>query len=171
MNKFIDVVKGNDYSKLVDYVSTINIEQVVKEFKTLSPLWYMKKSNEKFNEYVFTFLIDVCEADIDTKNEDGQTLLIYCIEKGYTNMIDMLISNDCDLNLQDNVGMSALHYAVYNLDVNTVKLLLLSEIDVSLKDNCKQTALDYIINGAHHQFIDDPESKRATCFKLISTTR
>ena len=173
MNKFIDVIKKNDYTSLIDFGTNCKISYIIDDFvkSKKSPLWYMVKNDKEFNEYIFTYLIDVYEAELDTKNEDGQTLLMYCIEKGYTNMIDMLISNDCDLDLQDNVGMSALHYAVYNLDVNTVKLLLLSEIDVSLKDNCKQTALDYVINGAHHQFIDEPESKRATCFKLISTTR
>jgi hypothetical protein len=92
---------------------------------------------------------------------------MYCIEKGYLNMIDMLISHDCDIDVQDNVGMTALHYAVYNLDSNLVNLLLLSGIEVKLKDNCDQTALDYLNNNFYHQHIEDALSKKKECLASI----
>ena len=159
MDEVIRLIRKNDYILLLDYgVNDTLIDDFIKHRK--SPLWYMVKNDKEFNEFIFTYLIDVYEADIDTKNEDGQTLLMYCIEKGYLNMIDMLISNDCDINLQDNVGMSALHYAVYNLDSNLVRLLLLSGINVKIKDNCGQTALDYLRNNFYHQHIEDPGKKR-----------
>ncbi len=169
MDELIRVIRKNDYTELIDYGSEIKISYVVEEFtkSKKSPLWYMVKNDKQFSEYVFTYLVDVFEADLDTKNEEGQTLLMYCIEKGYLNMIDMLVSNDCDLNLQDNVGMSALHYAVYNLDSNLVRLLLLSGIDIDLKDNCNQTALDYLSNNFHHQHIDEQGKNRYECYDSI----
>ena len=169
MDELIRVIRNNDYNDLIDYGSEINISYIVKDFTKAkkSPLWYMVKIDKQFSEYIFTYLVDVFEADLDTKNEDGQTLLMYCIEKGYLNMIDMLVSNDCDLNLQDNVGMSALHYAVYNLDSALVRLLLLTGIDVDLKDNCGQTALDYISNNFHHQHIDEPGKNKYECYESI----
>ena len=166
MDEVIRLIRKNDYMLLLDFgVNDSLIEDFVKSKK--SPVWYMVKNDKEFNEFIFTYLIDVYEADIDTKNEDGQTLLMYCIEKGYLNMIDMLISNNCDINLQDNVGMSALHYAVYNLDSNLVRLLLLSGIDVKIKDNCGQTALDYLRNSFYHQHIEDPGKKRYECYDAI----
>jgi ankyrin repeat protein len=166
MDEVIRLIRKNDYILLIDYgVNDTLIGDFIKHRK--SPLWYMVKNDKEFNEFIFTYLIDVYEADIDTKNEDGQTLLMYCIEKGYLNMIDMLISNDCDINLQDNVGMSALHYAVYNLDSNLVRLLLLSGIDVKIKDNCGQTALDYLRNNFYHQHIEEPGKKRYECYDAI----
>ena len=169
MYELIRVIRKNDYTSLIDFVSEVNIQYIIDDFVKAkkSPLFYMVKNDKQFSEYIFTYLVDVFEADIDNKNEDGQTLLMYCIEKGYLNMIDMLVSNDCDLNLQDNVGMSALHYAVYNLDSNLVRLLLLSGIDIKLKDNCGQTALDYLKNNFYHQHIDDPDKKKYECYDTI----
>ena len=169
MDELIRVIKKNDYTSLIDFGSEVNIQYIIDDFVKAkkSPLWYMVKNDKQFSEYVFTYLVDVFEADLDTKNEDGQTLLMYCIEKGYLNMIDMLISNDCDMDLQDNVGMSALHYAVYNLDSNLVRLLLLSEIDVNLKDNCEQTAVDYLRNNFYHQHVNEPGRKRYECYDAI----
>ncbi len=169
MDELIKVIRKNDYTELIDYCSEINISYIVEEFtkSKKSPLFYMVKNDKQFSEYIFTYLIDVLEADLDIKNEEGQTLLMYCIEKGYLNMIDMLISNDCDIDLQDNVGMSALHYAVYNLDSNLVRLLLISGIDATLKDNCEQTALDYLRNNFHHQHVDEPGRKRYECYDTI----
>ncbi len=169
MDEFIRVIKKNDYTSLIDFGAENSVSDIIEDFikSKKSPVWYMVKNDKEFNEFIFTYLIDVYEADIDTKNEDGQTLLMYCIEKGYLNMIDMLISNDCDINLQDNVGMSALHYAVYNLDSNLVRLLLLSGIDVNLTDNCGQTALDYLRNSFYHQHIEDPGKKRYECYDAI----
>ena len=169
MDKLIRVIKKNDYESLIDFGAENSVSDIIEKFTKAkkSPLFYMVKNDKEFNVYIFSYLIDVYEANIDTKNEEGQTLLMYCIEKGYLNMIDMLISNDCDINLQDNVGMSALHYAVYNLDSNLVRLLLLSEIDIDLKDNCGQTALDYLKNNFYHQHIDDPDKKKYECYDTI----
>ena len=169
MDELIRIIKYNDYTSLIDYGAEKSISDIIEYFvkSKKSPLWYIVKNDKQFDEYIFTYLIDVLEADINIKNQDGQTLLMYCIEKGYLSMIDMLISNDCDVNLQDNVGMSALHYTVYNLDSNLVKLLLLSGIDVKLKDNCGQTALDYLKNNFYHQHIEDPDKKRYECYDTI----
>lgn len=169
MDELIRVIKKNDYASLIDFGAENSVSDIIEEFtkSKKSPLWYSVKKDKQFNEYIFTYLIDVFEADIDNKNEDGQTLLMYCIEKGFLNMIDMLISNDCDINLQDNAGMSALHYAVYNLDSNLVRLLLLSDIDISLKDNCGQTGLDYLRNNFYHQHVNEPGRKRYECYDAI----
>ncbi len=171
MEEFIRVIRSNNYISIIDFGANCKISYIIDEFyKTKSPLWYMVKNDTHFNEYIFTYLMDVYEADIDSRNEDGQTLLMYCIEKGYFNMIDMLISNDCDVSLQDNVGMSALHYAVYNLDSNIIKLLLLSDIDITLKDNCGETALDYLKNNFYYQHIEDALKKKKECLKALTAS-
>jgi ankyrin repeat protein len=169
MDEFIRAIKKNDYISIIDYGAENSISDVIEYFvkKKQSPVSYMVKNDKEFNEAIFCYLIDVYEANIDSKNEEGQSLLMYCIEKGYLNMIDMLISHDCDIDVQDNVGMTALHYAVYNLDSNLVNLLLLSGIEVKLKDNCDQTALDYLNNNFYHQHNEDALSKKKECLKSI----
>ena len=99
----------------------------------LTPIWYMYKNNDSFNENILTMLVDN-GVIIDYPNKDQQTLLMYCIEKGYTKMAISLIKNDCELNYVDKAGMSALHYAVYNLDYEMIETLIECGIDINIPD-------------------------------------
>jgi ankyrin repeat protein len=169
---------------VIEIVSALNRNDILElkrlirdyEFKTyvnipykknaLTPIWYIKKNNSEFNEQILDILVDN-DAIIDILNHEDQTLLMYCIERGYNRMAYSLLRNGCIVDIQDNSGMTALHYAVYNLDVDMVKILLKCEIDKNIKDNTGCTALDYIINGVNHQHIDDVKRKRRECFNIL----
>lgn len=162
MEELIESIKRNDY---IGITEIDNLENLIKD-SIISPLWYMQKSDKYFNESIFTLLVE-CGADLDCRNNDGQTLLMYCIEKGYNSIVYMLISNDCNLNIQDKTKMSALHYAVYNLDYDLVKILVTCGIDTSLKDNCGHTATQYLLNNFNHQHIENEVVKRRKCLKIL----
>ena len=162
MEELIEAIKRNDYTAVLE---VDNIEDVIKK-SLISPLWYMQKSDKYFNEAIFTLLVE-SGVDLDCKNNDGQTLLMYSIERGYNRMTEMLISNVCDLDLQDKTKMSALHYAVYNLDYELVKLLITCGIDTSLKDNCGHTARQYLLNNFNHQHVENEIEKRKKCLKAV----
>lgn len=158
-----DVLEVFNLSKEKEFKSIINIP--IKE-NMLTPIWYMKKNDKYFQEGIFNILVKN-NAILDFTNEYNQTLLMYCIERGYTKMAYALLKNDCEVDLQDKCGMSALHYAVYNLDVDMVEVLLTAEINISLKDNTGSTALDYVKNNLHHQHIDNMVQKKKKCFELL----
>jgi hypothetical protein len=167
--ELINALQKNDVFEITrlgrhqDFKMIINIPH--KEHM-LRPIWYMKKSDKAFDENILKILI-ANNAILDFKNRDEQTLLMYCIERGYTKMSYSLISNDCELDSQDKCGMTALHYAVFNLDVDMVEALLQAEIDSTIKDNTGSTALDYVKNNVHHQIIEDVYEKRKKCFYLL----
>ena len=165
MNELIEAIKRNDYTAIIEVGETHNIEDIIIKAK-ISPLWYMPKNDSLFNEGIFTLLVDY-GADLDNKNNEGQTLLMYCIEKGYRNIVDMIISNDCNLELQDKSKMTALHYAVYNLDYELIRLLVTCDIDTSIKDNCGHTATQYLLNKFNHQHVENAPEKRKKCLEIL----
>jgi ankyrin repeat protein len=166
----IDLIKAlhnNDYHELQRLSLQENFEDLlnIPHDKKLVPIWYMKKEDTWFRTDIFKLLVDH-NAILDFTNEHGQTLLMYCIERGFNEMARALIENDCDLNSQDDAGMSALHYAVYNLDCDMVKILLMCDINKKLKDNCGKTARFYLLNDIRHQLTD--KNKKKECLKLFN---
>lgn len=168
----IDIVKAvynNNVEKLIALSSSPSFKTVVNTSytsnKKVYPIWTMKKDNTYFNKDILGILVEN-DASLDCVNEHGQTLLMYCIEREYTNAAKALIEYDCNINIQDTAGMTALHYSVYNLDVELTSLLLMCDIDKECKDNCGQTAHDYIINDIRHQHIDNITIKKEKC-KLL----
>ena len=159
-----DVLEVSRLGRHQDFKMIINIPH--KE-NMLTPIWYMKKTNKSFDENILNILIEN-DAILDFTNKDEQSLLMFCIERGYNKMAYALLRNDCNVNLQDKCGMTALHYAVYNLDVEMVEILLQCEIEVNIKDNTGSTALDYVKNNLHHQIIEGIYQKRKKCVELIS---
>ena len=158
-----DVLEISRLGRHQDFKMIVNIPH--KE-NMLTPIWYMKKSDKTFEENILNILIEN-DAILDFTNKDEQSLLMYCIERGYNKMSYALLRNDCNVDIQDKCGMTALHYAVYNLDVEMVELLLQCEIDVDIKDNTGSTALDYLKNNLHHQIIDNIVQKKKKCFELL----
>jgi len=160
-----DILEVSRLGRHQDFKMIINVPH--KE-NMLTPIWYMKKTDKHFEENILNILIEN-DAILDFTNKDEQTLLMFCIERGYTKMAYALLRNDCNVDLQDKCGMTALHYAVYNLDVEMVELLLQCEINVDIKDNTGSTALDYLRNNLHHQIIDDVVQKKKKCLDLLSS--
>ena len=77
-------------------------------FQFLKTLINEGESN-KFKEY-FSFVSE--KLDINTKDEDGNTLLILCAKNGLINLASLLLENGADVNKQNNKGNTALHYAI-----------------------------------------------------------
>jgi hypothetical protein len=77
-------------------------------FQFLKTLINEGESN-KFKEY-FSFVSE--KIDINTKDEDGNTLLILCAKNGLINLASLLLENGADVNKQNNKGNTALHYAI-----------------------------------------------------------
>ena len=159
-----DLLEVSRLGRHQDFKMIINIPH--KE-NMLTPIWYMKKTDKRFEENILNILIEN-DAILDFTNKDEQSLLMFCIERGYNKMAYALLKNDCNIDLQDKCGMTALHYAVYNLDFEMIEILLQCEITTKIKDNTGSTAIDYLRNNLHHQIIDNIDEKKKKCFELLS---
>ena len=112
--KVIQYLKYNPYVSMrkimrdnsIKYLKDNGIED--DPFQFLKTLINEGESN-KFKEY-FSFVSE--KLDINTKDEDGNTLLILCAKNGLINLSSFLLENSADVNKQNNKGNTALHYAI-----------------------------------------------------------
>ena len=112
--KVIQYLKYNPYVSMrkimrdnsTKYLKDNGIED--DPFQFLKTLINEGESN-KFKEY-FSFVSE--KLDINTKDEDGNTLLILCAKNGLINLSSLLLENGADVNKMNNKGNTALHYAI-----------------------------------------------------------
>jgi len=171
-SKLIKSLQTNDISELKRISKKDNFKDIVNELSHiyLTPIWYMKKDNLSFSKDAFNILVDNA-AYLEHTNDYGQTLLMYCIEKGYTNMAIELLKADCNVDTRDRAGMTALHYAVYNLDIEIVKMLIECDINIDIEDNEGYTSYDYLLIRLNHQHVIEPNKKRKEIIKIIDSVQ
>ena len=107
-------------------------------------------------------LVDLCEdgdlegvkaalqrgADVNTKNEEGLTGLMWAVWKNHNSLVELLLKTpNIDVNQNDTLGWCALHWAekaknheglklllnVPNIDVNIVNILGGSALQLAVK--------------------------------------
>ena len=82
------------------------------------------------------------KANINAKDRDGWTALIWASCKGDLEITKLLVENGADIDAKDNEGWSALMEASYEGHLKVVKYLVEKGIDrVNVKDNDGWTAL------------------------------
>lgn len=74
-------------------------------------------------------------ADVNAKNNLGQSKLLVAVIKGNVNVAKFLINAGCDLNSQDFLRNNALHYAAESKNDDLMRLLLNSVGSFLTKDN------------------------------------
>ena len=84
-------------------------------------------------------------ADVNFKDEDGNTSLIIASRYGFSEIIKVLILNNADINLRNNNGNSSLNIASLYCHYDIVKVLLLNGADVNIKNNDGYTSLMSLI--------------------------
>ena len=83
--------------------------------------------------------------DVNMKDNDGKTALMYAVDRGDYNTVKLLLDNGADVNMKYNYGRTALMYAVDRGDYNTIKLLLDNGADVNMQNKYGRTALMYAV--------------------------
>ncbi|KAJ5160851.1 Pfs NACHT and Ankyrin domain protein [Penicillium canariense] len=88
-------------------------------------------------------LLDTGKADINAKDNDGQTPLLYAAASGHEAMVKLLLARDgADVNAKDSSGRTPLIWAAANGREAVAKLLLdTGKADIDAKDNDDQTPL------------------------------
>ena len=88
-------------------------------------------------------------ADVNQRNNLGETALHYAALTGHTNAIRMLIELRALVNQQDNHGATALHWAAMNGHANAIRMLIQAGCGVNQKDNYGMIPLHYAARYGH----------------------
>ena len=92
----------------------------------------------KFNDLARTLLH--YDANINVRNEDGFTALIYAAAVGNARMVGILLGLGANVNGATNFGVTPLHAAAIRGHLRTVRLLLRKGADVNRIDDLDMIA-------------------------------
>ena len=79
--------------------------------------------------------------DINAKDGNGKTALMYASENGQAEIARLLIDAAADVNAKDKDGKTALMYAAESNNLETVKYLIAGKADAEAVDNSGNIAL------------------------------
>lgn len=125
-------------------MSSISIEDVKKyisdsvEYKETTP------TNTSVNRRAYIFGITEYATILDTRDEDGCTLLMIAIKHGDIELAHSLINKGVNLNLKNNSYKTALIIAAEHNNMDIMYDLLIANANTMYQDNKGFTALDYI---------------------------
>ena len=93
-------------------------------------------------------------ADVNAKDERGETAIFSAVIGGYTELVKMLINKGADVNVKNKAGFTSLHEGAYSGDSDIVALLIDSGADVNAVKADGMTPLD-MATFAKHRVIAD----------------
>jgi len=86
-------------------------------------------------------LVEKAHADVNVRDGNGNTALIYACQGNYKETVQYLISRGADVNVRDEYGSTALTYACTRNYKETVQYLISRGADVNIRDEQGGTAL------------------------------
>ncbi len=101
-------------------------------------------------------------ADVNIKNSEGRTALMYAAERNHIDYMNLLLKEGAEVNVQDYQGMTALMYASESVRLNAVELLIKNKAQVGTKDSEGRTALMHVAIGSAGATIRDTFSVENT---------
>ncbi|ORZ20618.1 hypothetical protein BCR42DRAFT_370456 [Absidia repens] len=120
--------------------------------------------NDKYRHYI----------DINVKDEDGTTPLIYASCFGKLDVVQTLLDADADTNIQDSFGWSALMWATNNSHEPIVKLLLEHGASSNTKSAKGRTVMDFVNTEKNQKMaeliLNNPNTTSNPRDSLSSTT-
>lgn len=78
-------------------------------------------------------------ADVNFKDNEGETALIEAVESGKIDIVKLLIKKGAKINLQDDEGETALHEAIEEGNIEIAKFLIKSGARTNIKNKKNQT--------------------------------
>lgn len=95
-------------------------------------------------------------ADVNAKNEEGRTALMYAAEFNKNpEVIKVLLTNGADVNAKDKDGETALMSAVaFNKNPEVIQVLLNNGADMNAKDEIGRTALDFALVNNNEEIVE-----------------
>lgn len=74
-------------------------------------------------------------VSVDLKDSEGRTPLHWAVDRGHSNIAELLVSRNANVNAKDNEGQTPLHYAATCEREDIAKYLVKHNADRDLKDD------------------------------------
>ena len=104
--------------------------------------------------------VQLCErflaegADVNVRDEDGCTPLLWAVLSGDLSSVEMFIANGAEVNSRNNDGETPLHWAATTGNLPIAKLLISKGADVNARDEFGITPLRSSLLNEDQQMID-----------------
>eukprot|EP00184_Porphyridium_aerugineum_P007032 CAMPEP_0184697718 /NCGR_PEP_ID=MMETSP0313-20130426/4591_1 /TAXON_ID=2792 /ORGANISM="Porphyridium aerugineum, Strain SAG 1380-2" /LENGTH=629 /DNA_ID=CAMNT_0027156551 /DNA_START=358 /DNA_END=2247 /DNA_ORIENTATION=+ len=95
------------------------------------------------HEDIVSWLLENTNANVNSKNQYGQTALIEAACNGHGEVMQVLLDHGASINERDNDGDAALHYAAKWGEAKAVQVLLDNGADVSMRGYQGKTAIEW----------------------------
>ena len=102
---------------------------------------------------IVELLVEVYEANVNAVNKDGNPALILAMEKGYVEIVKLLLEAGANANARDKDGNYALILAMEEGYVGIVKLLLEAGANTNARDEYGWTALMNAARDGHVEIV------------------
>ncbi len=92
-------------------------------------------------------------VNINTRNIIGETPLMEAAEKGYTEIVELLLNKRVNINISNVKNITALSKAAYNGHTDIVKLLVNADATLNIRDRDGKTALTYAFENEYKDIV------------------
>ena len=129
----------------INHGAKVNIGNYNNTTPLMTACMYFEEyyTSEQKTLKIVKFLIEKCNAEINKKNEDGNTALSFAVDNEYSLIINYLFKHGADINTIDKHGNTLLMNAVSNESLSMVKLLIETyNVDIFVKNKEGLRAFD-----------------------------
>lgn len=133
-------VNSSDTKTLIDHVKDENIDEVLAFFTSSISIERQKNPDKS--------------AIVNKYGSDGLAAIHWAADRGYANILEILLRNGADVNLIDkDSGQTALHYAISCGHVECVKILLKYGANRNIADSDDVTCMHLANDCEDHNII------------------
>jgi len=141
-NPLINAIINNDIETVKSFIKSKNIN--------INILNYAIKEN---NIEIVLLLLEN-GADVNAKNNNGETCLYYATKENNIEIVQLLLENGADINAINNYGKTPLIYSIWSNNKDIVELLIQKGADVNAKNNYGDTPLYYAIKENNKDIVE-----------------
>jgi len=144
-------VKNNDGNTAITFASQKYMEIMLDKIdwnENRNNLFFMVSEqiqDDSVDDTDFLRMILDSGANVDTLDENGNSVLFYASELGLANTVKILLDSGADVNKKNNSGETALQVAVAYNKPEIVTILLRNRADMNAKNNSGETALQVAV--------------------------
>jgi len=93
-------------------------------------------------------------ANVNAKDQRGQSVIFYAVKQGDTKLIDLLLDHDADINARDNAGETPIFIPAKNGDTDLTKYLIKAGADAKIKNRRGVSPAMYAVQSGYMETYD-----------------